>query len=149
MHGNAVRRSSGFIPSHGSKALRIVGWSILGVVFAVVFALVFGYVVMLLWNWLMPAIFGLGKITYWQAFGLVILAKLLFGAFGHHRHGDPSNHFHRKFKDWRDDAHAEKKDDEMMEGWKYYKQYWQDKGKAAFEDYIRRMENQEEKEDEG
>jgi len=46
------------------------------------FALAFGWFVMLLWNWLMPAIFGLGAITYWQAFGLVVLAKLIFGAVG-------------------------------------------------------------------
>jgi hypothetical protein len=38
-----------------------------------------GYVVMYLWNWLMPAIFGLKMISYCEAFGLFILAKLLFG----------------------------------------------------------------------
>ncbi len=32
-----------------------------------------------LWNWLLPDIFGLKEISYWQAFGLFILAKLLFG----------------------------------------------------------------------
>ena len=35
-------------------------------------------VVMLLWNWLMPAIFGLGTISFWQAFGLAFLIGLLF-----------------------------------------------------------------------
>jgi len=35
-------------------------------------------VVMLLWNWLMPAIFGLTKLTYWQAWGLLILSSILF-----------------------------------------------------------------------
>lgn len=33
---------------------------------------------MLLWNWLMPTIFGLTTITYWQGFGLWILCDLLF-----------------------------------------------------------------------
>jgi hypothetical protein len=32
-----------------------------------------------LWNWLMPAIFGLRAITYWQALGLLGLSWLLFG----------------------------------------------------------------------
>ena len=32
-----------------------------------------------LWNWLMPAIFGLHVITYWQALGLLGLSWLLFG----------------------------------------------------------------------
>ena len=45
----------------------------------------FGYVTMYLWNWLMPAIFGLRTITFVQALGLVILSKVLFGGF--HRHG--------------------------------------------------------------
>lgn len=33
---------------------------------------------MWLWNWLMPAIFGLIKIGFWQALGLNILAGILF-----------------------------------------------------------------------
>ena len=40
---------------------------------------VLGFVVMALWNWLMPPIFGLHTITYWQAYGLLILSKILFG----------------------------------------------------------------------
>ena len=46
--------------------------------------IVFGGVVMYLWNWLMPAIFGLRTLTFTQALGLLILTKLLFGGF--HRH---------------------------------------------------------------
>jgi hypothetical protein len=37
-----------------------------------------GYPVMLLWNWLMPEIFGLSEITFWQAIGLNILCTILF-----------------------------------------------------------------------
>jgi len=33
-----------------------------------------------LWNWLMPTIFQLPKITFWQAFGLGVLFKLLLGS---------------------------------------------------------------------
>lgn len=40
-----------------------------------------GYVVMALWNWLMPELFGLGVITYWKAFGILVLCKILFGGF--------------------------------------------------------------------
>lgn len=47
----------------------------------IVFVAVFGLVVMSLWNWLMPALFGLKSIGYWQALGLFILAKILFGGF--------------------------------------------------------------------
>ncbi|RAJ73888.1 hypothetical protein CLV59_1117 [Chitinophaga dinghuensis] len=34
---------------------------------------------MILWNWLIPEIFHGPSITYWQAFGLLLLGKLLFG----------------------------------------------------------------------
>ncbi len=40
-----------------------------------------GWVVMLLWNWLMPEIFGLTLITYWQAWGLLVLSSILFKGF--------------------------------------------------------------------
>ena len=43
---------------------------------------VFGFVTKELWNWLMPAIFGLRLITFTQAVGLVLLGKILFGGIG-------------------------------------------------------------------
>jgi len=43
-----------------------------------------GEAVKLLWNWLMPALFGLGQLTYWQALGLLALCRLLFGGTGRH-----------------------------------------------------------------
>ena len=59
-------------------------WAKRGVKFAIMAVLavtVFGFVVMSLWNWLMPALFGLHEITFWQALGLLILSKILFGGF--------------------------------------------------------------------
>ena len=44
----------------------------------------FSAVVMLLWNWLMPTIFGLGVINFWQALGILVLSRILFGGFGGH-----------------------------------------------------------------
>ncbi len=41
----------------------------------------FGFLVMSLWNWLMPSLFGIHAITFWQAFGLLILSRILFGGF--------------------------------------------------------------------
>jgi hypothetical protein len=144
MEKHSFNGPDGVRPSHASAAAHIVGWVFLGVAFAVAFALVFGMAVQLLWNWLMPVIFGLGEISYWQAFGLVILSKLLFGAFGH-RHGDHYNRLHKKFSHRGKDFRADRKEDEMFEGWKHYKIYWQDEGKAAFEDYLRRRKDQEQK----
>jgi hypothetical protein len=42
---------------------------------------VFGFIVMGLWNWLAPAVFGARIITFWQALGILVLSKILFGGF--------------------------------------------------------------------
>ena len=43
---------------------------------------------MLLWNWLMPDLFHLPAISFWQAAGLLLLCKILFGGIGcGHHHG--------------------------------------------------------------
>ena len=43
-----------------------------------VMAIILALPVMLLWNWLMPVIFGLIKITFWQALGINLLCGFLF-----------------------------------------------------------------------
>ncbi len=52
------------------------------IAFMILAALVFGALfaggVMYLWNWLMPDLFGLSTIGYWQAIGLLVLSKILF-----------------------------------------------------------------------
>ncbi|MGA7856899.1 MAG: hypothetical protein WCA11_03180 [Terracidiphilus sp.] len=48
----------------------------------VLFGWIFGEVVMHLWNWLMPMLFGLHAITFWQGIGLLILSRILFGGWG-------------------------------------------------------------------
>lgn len=54
-------------------------------VLVAVAATAFSFVVMALWNHLMPPIFGLHAISVWQALGLLVLSKILFGGF----HGRP------------------------------------------------------------
>ncbi len=43
---------------------------------------VLGFVVMLLWNALLPDLFNAPVITFWQGAGLFILSRILFGSFG-------------------------------------------------------------------
>jgi hypothetical protein len=50
--------------------------------FLVVGVVVFGFVVMALWNALMPTLFGVKPIGFWQALGVFVLSKILFGGFG-------------------------------------------------------------------
>ena len=54
----------------------------IAIVGIVVVSFIGGTVVQLLWNWLMPELFGLPSLTFWQAFGLLALARILFGGFG-------------------------------------------------------------------
>ena len=60
---------------------RIVKMAGIGVAFfaiVLIAAALFGLIVMHLWNWLMPVLFGLHALTYWQAIGLLILSWILF-----------------------------------------------------------------------
>src|SRR5579872_4998442 len=61
----------------GRRFLRILKFILIG---AVAFT-AFGFVVTHLWNFLMPGLFGLHFITFWQAIGLMLLGRLLFGGF--------------------------------------------------------------------
>jgi hypothetical protein len=60
------------------KIFTVIGFIILGI--GLLF--LFGLVVMALWNWLMPEIFGLKTLTYWQAWGVLALSCILFGKIG-------------------------------------------------------------------
>lgn len=40
------------------------------------FSLLFAYFAVLLWNYVVPTIFGLPEITYWQMFALMVLVRL-------------------------------------------------------------------------
>jgi hypothetical protein len=52
---------------------------ILGIIGILILAVVLlGYPTMLLWNWLMPDLFSLPYITFWQACGINLLASILF-----------------------------------------------------------------------
>lgn len=55
----------------------------------------YGLLVQSLWNWLMPDLFGLGTMDYWQALGLPFLIMLLFLGVGG---GDKSSPSDRKRK---------------------------------------------------
>jgi len=41
-----------------------------------------GWIVQVLWNWLLPALLGVPEIGFWQAIGVLALCRILFGGFG-------------------------------------------------------------------
>jgi hypothetical protein len=59
------------------------------------FVFIGGEVVMHLWNWLLPDIFGWKQVTFWQALGLLALSRILFGGFSRGG-GMQRSHFRRR-----------------------------------------------------
>ncbi|GAB5401495.1 MAG: hypothetical protein Aureis2KO_30800 [Aureisphaera sp.] len=109
----------------------IIATIIFGGIFIAGLATLFAYVVMRLWNWLMPELFGLTTLGFWQAAGLIILVKLLLGCSGF---GGKSSS-----KKSKDDSKKKSKTD--FSKWKYYDQFWQEEGDEYFKKYIERQTN--------
>ncbi|TKD67297.1 hypothetical protein [Flavobacterium sp. ASW18X] len=104
------------------------------VIAAIVFgAIVFGlaiYVLMRLWNWLTPELWGWSTLTYWQALGLFVLAKIIFG-FGGEGACKPKKGKKNK-KKWK--MKCDMRND--FSDWKLYDEFWTVEGEAAFKRYI-------------
>src|SRR5271169_6833564 len=82
-----------------SRRWKMVFIAPLAILAMLVFAYIGGELVMRLWNWLMPPLFGWRLITFWQALGILILCKILFGGF----RGRPGPRVHwrrRMFERW-------------------------------------------------
>ena len=61
------------------KLFWIVPAAILGLA---IFIFIGGEIVMRLWNWLLPSLFGWRQLTFWQAVGILALCRILFGSHG-------------------------------------------------------------------
>lgn len=62
--------------------IKIIGAVVLFFATVLLFAVVFTLPVYLLWNWLMPLIFGLKTLTFFQSWGIMFLSGCLFKSFG-------------------------------------------------------------------
>jgi len=59
----------------------------------------FGFIVMHLWNWLVPAVFHGPTVTFWQGLGVLVLARILVGGLGP-GHGDDKRGRRRLEERW-------------------------------------------------
>ncbi len=76
-------------------------WLVPAAILAMVaFIIVGGIVVRALWNWLLPSLFGFHQITFWQALGLLLLCRILFGGFRLGRGGHRSKFGRRMAERW-------------------------------------------------
>ena len=69
------------------RAWRFIWIAPLALMGIALFAFLGGVVVMWLWNWLTPPLFGWHTVTFWQAFAMLALARILFGRMGLHGPG--------------------------------------------------------------
>jgi hypothetical protein len=65
-----------------------------------------GLVVRELWNGLLPPLFGFPAVTFWQAFGLLVLCRILFGGLSGSGHS--GSHVRRRLADRIADRVAER-----------------------------------------
>ncbi len=126
------------------RPMRIVG-KVIGVIIVVVLAaMALGWFVQMLWNNLIPNIFHTNlTITFWQAVGLLILARLLFRGFGPGRHWDrrgwkrnwhnnyrygagPNDMNESPWSYWHDMSREERAEmkAEWKQGWRDWKNRW-------------------------
>ena len=103
-------------------------YAVAGIGAALVFILLFGLLLQWLWNAaLVPAI-GVGEVSFWQAVGVLILAKLFFG-FGSGDHSRSGRGKRRRGKQrWLPDGTDAKS----------FKAYWEAQGRAEYEAFVAR-----------
>jgi hypothetical protein len=96
-------------------------WVFLGplaILALLLFIAIGGEIVLKLWNWLLPPLFGWRQITFWQALGILALCRILFGGLG--CHGPGRSNFRRRMKDRCDHMTPEEREQfrqRMRERW--------------------------------
>ena len=116
--------------NRGCKAGKIIA----GIIFGIGAAFLFGLVIMLLWNELMPHLFDVPLITYWQAFGLALLGRLLFGGVGHSGGNSESKRSARR------DRIQKAVVSDKMKDWHYYDKWWNTEGEKSFREYAEKAQ---------
>jgi hypothetical protein len=138
------------------KVLKVIGFVILGI--TVVIGI--GFVVKWLWNSLMPELFGLKEITYWQGVGILILSKIFFGGIssnssskncdsnsgkvkgviGKAIHEEMQQEFYKEYEKKQTEEHSTS---ENIDQDKLYEKWWAEEGEKKFEDYLEKIEKDE------
>jgi hypothetical protein len=97
------------------KLIFIAPLAILGML---LFIVIGGEIVLQLWNWLLPQLFGWRPITFWQALGILLLCRILFGGF--RLHGSGRSNFRRRMQERCDHMTPEERErfrQRMRERW--------------------------------
>ena len=116
----------------GRSPGEIAGLIILAIIGISGLAILFGFIIMWLWNWLMPDLFGLTTITYWQGVGLFILFKILTGSCGSSSNCDSSK---------KSESECKSDSKKSFSKWKHYDKFWKEEGDELYKQYVERQYN--------
>jgi len=105
----------------------------------VLIILLFGTSLTLLWNWLMPDLFGIQKISLIQGFGVFALSKIIFGGFSGESKDKKDK---KKMNDYNQvdlrktsiNSHSNNIYDDLFEKW------WTEEGQSIFEKYLNEVD---------
>jgi len=117
------------------KVVKVIAMIVLG---GILFLLA-NYLLMRLWNWLMPDLFGVGTVTYWQALGIFVIAKLLFGFGGGGGGKSKSGSSHKKKVKSSNKCTSWRRD---FDEWQHYDQFWKEEGEVAYKAFVEKIKNE-------
>jgi hypothetical protein len=134
-HMSKLKKQWDTVPNWAKYTL----YAVLGIAGAFLLGLLFGNLIMWLWNWLMPSLFGLRTIGFWEGLGLFLLAKILFGFGGSSSSGEGDKKHHHGKRHRHQNGEGEKRD---WKDWEYYDDWWEADGKTAFHAYAENMKKE-------
>ncbi|WP_407404828.1 hypothetical protein [Chryseobacterium sp.] len=82
------------------------------------------FIVMQLWNCILPEILGVKMINYWQAMGILLLSKILFGGF--------NGKFGQGMRDMKEKHMQSRMEGMTDEEKEKFKEIWKQKCSAGF-----------------
>ena len=118
-------------PNNLGKGEKYAFYALMAAAAVIVFGTLFGLLVQFLWNATLVELLGAGEISFWQAIGVLVLAKLFFG-FGNT--GSSSGKSKKK--------KGQASDDDGLMKEQAFRDYWEREGKEAFEAYKSSRDNQ-------
>ncbi|ASV29994.1 hypothetical protein [Maribacter cobaltidurans] len=129
---NIERKVEDTVKKSVKKGVKIFFFILLGIAIA----FLVGYIVMRLWNWLMPHLFGLPQVSYWEAVGVLILAKIIFGFGGGGSHNNKKKSKKKEF--FTNRCKGMRRD---FSDWDHYDEFWKEEGEQAYKNYVKRINN--------
>lgn len=109
---------------HHKSPAKIALWIVFGILAFSAIAALLALVTQALWNAVIPPVIGWKPLEYWQALGLLVLLRLLFGRPPMKRH--------------REHGHPWVRPGFGRDEWRAYGEFWKDEGENAFKSYLER-----------